>query len=88
MTQLREALKLVEPLLAILDSTKGLAASIPGPVNDALQLVPKALAAIKPVIDGDSFSAGVPGVQDAIATLDDIKKKLELVRAILDEVPC
>ena len=35
-----------------------------------------------------AFSIGIPGVEDTIKTLDDIKSKLQLMRAILDEVPC
>jgi hypothetical protein len=89
MAQIREALQLIQPLFAVIDSMKGLAtAPIPGAVKDALTTVPKALAALKPIIDGDSFSAGIPGVEDTIKTLDDIKSKLQLVQAILDEVPC
>lgn len=87
MAQLREALKLIQPLLAILDSVKDLAGPLPGPIKDALTMVPKALAALKPIVDGDSFSAGIPGVENTIKTLDDIKSKLQLVRAILDELP-
>jgi hypothetical protein len=88
MAQLREALQLIEPLLVILDSIKDLAQSVPGPVGDALAAVPKAVAALKPVIEGDSFSAGIPGVENTTKTLDDIKSKLELVQGILDELPC
>ena len=88
--QLKEALALIEPLLALLDPIAALAPSIPGPAGDAMKIIPEVLAALKTALDGGgaSASAGVPGAEDLLAPLDDIKNKLELIKQALDTLPC
>lgn len=86
--QLKEALAVVEPLLAVIKPIGDLAPSLPGPVGDALKIMPDALAAIGQVLDGGSVSAGVPGGEDLAAKLDEVKSVLQQIDETLDLVPC
>jgi len=79
--QLKEALALVKPI-------GDMAPSLPGPVGDALKIIPDALASIGQVLDGGSVSAGVPGGADVVAKLDEVKTVLKQVEDALDLVPC
>jgi hypothetical protein len=86
--QLKEALAVVQPLLAVIKPIGDLAPSLPGPVGDALKIMPDALAAIGQVLDGGSVSAGVPGREDLAAKLDEVKIVLKQIDEALDLVPC
>jgi hypothetical protein len=87
--QLKEALAVIQPLLAVIKPIGDLAGgALPGPVGDALKIMPDALAAIGQVLDGGSVSAGVPGGEDLAAKLDEVKAVLKQIDEALDLVPC
>jgi hypothetical protein len=86
--QLKEALAVVEPLLAVVKPIGDMAPSLPGPVGDALEILPQALAAITQVLDSGGASAGVPGSEEMIAKLDEVKDVLKQVEEALALVPC
>jgi hypothetical protein len=83
--QLVETLKAIEPLLNILDSVKPLATSpVPGPAQDAINVIPNVVEALKTILAGDSATVGVPETQNTIQTLDDLKNTLEKLQDSLD----
>jgi hypothetical protein len=83
--QLMETLKAIEPLLKILDSVKPLATlPVPGPAQDAINVIPNVVEALKTILAGDSATVGVPETQNTIQTLDDLKNTLEQLQDSLD----
>ena len=83
--QLVEALKAIKPLLGILDSVKPLATlPVPGPAQDAINLIPNVVETLNKILTGGGATVGVPGTQDTIQTLDDLKNTLEQLEDSLD----
>jgi hypothetical protein len=89
MDQLKEAVAVVDAILSIVDPVLQIAASaLPKPVQDGLKTLTKVKTALEKVVDGGGASVGVPGVEDTVKTLHDLKSQLEQLQGILDELPC
>jgi hypothetical protein len=89
MDQLKEAIAVVDAILSIVDPVLQIAASaLPKPVQDGLKTLTKVKTALEKVVGGGGASVGVPGVEDTVKTLHDLKSQLEQLQGILDELPC
>jgi hypothetical protein len=87
--QLKQALAIVQPLLQLIQPIIGLAAGpLPGPARDAIKAIPDALAAIAGVLDKGGAAVGIPGTEDIIQTLNDVKHTLAVLQSALDAIPC
>lgn len=83
--QLREALELIAPLLDVLKTLLSIAGvALLGPVQDATNVIPDVVDTLKLVLSGGGVSTSVPGTQDTIQTLDDLKNTLEQLEESLD----
>jgi len=89
MTPLKDALEVVDSILSLIQPILEVAESaLPGPVKDGLNTITEIKSTLESIFEGGPTSAGIPGVQDAIDTLQDLLTKLQLLQAILDELPC
>ncbi|MEH2048242.1 hypothetical protein [Nostoc sp.] len=83
--QLREALELITPLLELLKTLLSIAgAALPGPAQNATNAIPEVVDTLKLALAGGGVSVGVPGTQDTIQTLDDLKNTLEQLQDSLE----
>ncbi|MBW4518168.1 MAG: hypothetical protein KME16_00350 [Scytolyngbya sp. HA4215-MV1] len=83
--QLREALEAIQPLLDVFKSLLSVAGTtLPGPAQDATKIIPDIVDTLKLVLSGGGATVGVPGTQDTIQTLDDLKNTLEQLQDSLD----
>ena len=85
--QLSEALKAIQPLLSILKTLMGLAKggdAILGPAQKVMDVIPEILSTLEPILAGGGTTVGVPGTQDTIQTLDNLKTDLEKLEDSLD----
>jgi hypothetical protein len=88
MAQLKEALAIVQTLLTVIQPILSMTPSLPGPAGDAIKAIPEALATIGSVLDGGGASVGVPGVQNIVGVLENLKGTLQLLQQALDALPC
>lgn len=86
--QLKQALQLIAPLLTIITSIMDLAPSVPGPINDVMGAIPKAITAIASVLNGGGASVGVPGAAGPLETLEKVRGTLAELQALLNAIPC
>jgi hypothetical protein len=87
MSQLKQALALVQPLLSLIQPILGMAAGpLPEPAHDALQAIPEVLETIGQLSEGGGVSAGVPGTQDTVASLENLKGTLQQLQAALESL--
>lgn len=85
MAQLREILVAIQPLLQLVGTLLGLAEGpLPDPAKKALKAIPEVVSALDPILAGGGVTASVPGAQDTIQTLDDLKNTLEQLQDSLD----
>jgi hypothetical protein len=89
MGQLKDAIAVVESLLSLIQPVLDIAASaLPKPVKDGLKTITDIKSALESVVSAGGASVGVPGVQDIVQTLQNLKSQLEQLQGILDELPC
>jgi hypothetical protein len=86
MSQLREILAAIQPLLQLVGTLLGLAEGtpLPDPAKKALNMIPEIVSALDPILAGGGATVGVPGTQDTIQTLDNLKTDLEKLEDSLD----
>jgi len=53
-----------------------------------LKTISDVKTALETVVSGGGASVGIPGVQDTVQTLHNLKSQLEQLQGILDELPC
>jgi len=83
--QLKEALALVQPLLHFIQPILSMAEGpLPASAQEALQTIPEVLATIGRLLEGGGVSVGVPGVQDIIFSLENLKNTLQHLHATLE----
>ena len=89
MNQLAEAITIIETLLSLVQPVLSIAESVlPQPVKDGLSLISEVQTALVAAIGDGSASAGVPGVQGIVQTLQGLLQKLTELQAVLAELPC
>jgi hypothetical protein len=89
MNQLKEAITVVEAILSLVDPVVQIAESaLPKPVQDGLKTITEVKAALETIVSSGGGSVGIPGVQDTVQTLHNLKSQLEQLQGILDELPC
>jgi hypothetical protein len=89
MDQLKEAITVIEALLSLIDPVLQIAESaLPKPVQDGLKTISEVKTALETAMSGGGASVGIPGVQDTVQTLQNLKSQLEQLQGILDELPC
>jgi hypothetical protein len=86
--QLTEVLAVIKPLLEIMkELMKSATAQLPGPANDALNVLPDGIKLLEQALDSSSGSVGISGTQEITKKLDDLKNTLEQLQESLDALP-
>src|SRR5262249_23599184 len=89
MDQLKEAIAIVDAILSLIDPVLQIAqTALPKPVQDGLKTLTKVKTALESAVSGGGTSVGLPGVEDTVQTLHNLKSQLEQLQGILEEIPC